>query len=70
MHIAISQKFNPKRWHVMKPNMITPIKPPIKPSIVLLGLIFGAIEFFPILEPTRNAKLSKIAVLRIKIKNK
>ena len=62
MHIAISQKFNQKRWHVMKPNMITPIKPPIKHSIVLLGLIFGAIEFVPILEHTKNAKLSKIAV--------
>ena len=46
------------------------MKPPIKPSTVLLGLILGAIEFFPKLEPIKYAKLSKIAVLRIKIKIK
>ena len=44
------------------------MKPPIKPSTVLLGLILGAIEFLPKLEPIKYAKLSKIAVLRIKIK--
>jgi hypothetical protein len=47
MQTIMSQKFNPKRLHIIKPYIVTPKKPPIKPSIVLLGLIFGAIEFFP-----------------------
>ena len=49
--------------------MKTKTNPPRRPSSVLLGLIFGAIAVFPKFEPKRYAKVSKIVVLIIIIKN-
>ena len=44
-------------------------KPATTPKIVLFGLIFGKILFFPNNEPKIYEKISKQVIIRIKYKN-
>ena len=45
------------------PVIIQPIKPPIKPSNVLLGLMDGTIYILPNARPAKYAKVSLVHVV-------
>ena len=63
--MRVQEKPSSRNKHANITNKKLDIRPPIKPSMVLLGLNFGRKEFLPKFFPIIYAPISKTAVLKI-----